>query len=95
MNIHLTNILPEAKAKPAGYIALISKYELKVPLPNSICAIGEKHKKYEKDQWRVFTPRHEPEDSLYGHLKVRSVSKGKQVSRGQVIGSIGRGPYRM
>lgn len=60
--------MPEAKAKPAGYIALISKYELKVPLPNSICAIGEKHKKYEKDQWRVFTPRHEPEDSLYGHL---------------------------
>lgn len=34
-------------------------------------------------------------DSLYGHLKVRSVATGQQVTRGQVIGSIGRGPYGM
>jgi len=68
LNIFLANILPEVNAKPVGYAALISKYGLKVPLPDSLCAIGEKHKKYEKDQWRVFTPRHEPEDTLYGHL---------------------------
>lgn len=34
-------------------------------------------------------------DSLYGHLKVRSVQKGEQVTRGQLVGTIGRGPYRM
>lgn len=34
-------------------------------------------------------------DSLYGHLKVRSVKLGQQVTRGQYIGTIGRGPYRM
>jgi murein DD-endopeptidase MepM/ murein hydrolase activator NlpD len=34
-------------------------------------------------------------DSLYGHLKVRSVRAGQQVTRGQVVGTIGRGPYRM
>lgn len=34
-------------------------------------------------------------DSLYGHLKVRSVKMGQQVSRGQLVGTIGRGPYRM
>lgn len=34
-------------------------------------------------------------DSLYGHLKVRSVSLGQQVTRGQKVGTIGRGPYRM
>jgi len=34
-------------------------------------------------------------DSLYGHLKVRSVSLGQQVSRGQLLGTIGCGPYRM
>ncbi len=34
-------------------------------------------------------------DSLYGHLKVRSVKLGQQVTRGQVVGTMGRGPYRM
>ena len=53
--------LPEPKAKPVGYIALIINYNLSVPLPDFVCAIGEKHKKYEKGQWRVFTPRHTPE----------------------------------
>jgi Fic family protein len=68
LSIFLINILPEVNAKLAGYAGLISKYDLRVPLPDLLCAIGEKHKKYEKDQWRVFTPRHEPEDTLYGHL---------------------------
>jgi len=60
--------LPETKAKLVGYIALIADYDLRVPLPDSFCAIGEKHKKYEKGLWRVLTPRHVPEDTLYGHL---------------------------
>ncbi len=34
-------------------------------------------------------------DSLYGHLKVRSVKVGSQVTRGQTVGTIGCGPYRM
>ncbi len=34
-------------------------------------------------------------DSLYGHLKVRSVRLGQQVTRGQLVGTIGCGPYRM
>lgn len=34
-------------------------------------------------------------DSLYGHLKVRSVKLGQQVTRGQIVGTIGCGPYRM
>jgi murein DD-endopeptidase MepM/ murein hydrolase activator NlpD len=34
-------------------------------------------------------------DSLYGHLKVRSVRVGQQVTRGQMVGTIGCGPYRM
>ena len=34
-------------------------------------------------------------DSLYGHLKVRAVKVGQQVTRGQVVGTIGCGPYRM
>jgi murein DD-endopeptidase MepM/ murein hydrolase activator NlpD len=34
-------------------------------------------------------------DSLYGHLKVRSVAVGEQILRGQKVGTIGCGPYRM
>ena len=34
-------------------------------------------------------------DSLYGHLKVRSVRTGQQIARGQLLGTIGRGPYGM
>jgi len=34
-------------------------------------------------------------DSLYGHLRVRSVSPGQQVTRGQLVGTIGCGPRRM
>ena len=34
-------------------------------------------------------------DSLYGHLKVRSVKVGQQVTRGQLVGTIGCGPHRM
>ncbi|MEM7602573.1 MAG: M23 family metallopeptidase [Verrucomicrobiota bacterium] len=34
-------------------------------------------------------------DSLYGHLKMRSVRVGQQVSRGDLVGTIGCGPYRM
>ena len=26
------------------------------------------HKKYDYERWHIFTPRHKPEDTLYGHL---------------------------
>ncbi len=60
--------LPEAKMRLAGYAALIARYELAVPLPWKLCAISAKHRKYETDRWRVFTPKHLPQDTLAGHL---------------------------
>jgi hypothetical protein len=67
-NMLRTLLLPEPKASYAGYAALIQKYDLKVPLPDNLSAIGAKHKLYKKDRWQVFTPRHEPDDTLFGHL---------------------------
>jgi Fic family protein len=52
----------------AGYSALIQAHDLKVPIPDYLCAIGTKHKKYDYERWHIFTPRHRPEDTLYGHL---------------------------
>jgi hypothetical protein len=59
--------LPE-RGVPAGYAALIDAYDLKVPLPRTLSAIGEKHRIKEQDGWRILTPRHAPEVSLEGHL---------------------------
>lgn len=58
----------EEGASLAGYAALIDAHNLKVPTPDNLCAIGTKHKKYRHEHWQIFTPRHKPEDTLYGHL---------------------------
>lgn len=52
----------------AGYSALILAHDLKVPVPDYLCAIGTKHKRYDHERWHIFTPRHRPQDTLYGHL---------------------------
>ena len=52
----------------AGYAALIEAHDLKVPAPDYLFAIGTKHKKFVLERWHIFTPRHKPEDTLYGHL---------------------------
>lgn len=59
--------LPE-RATPAGYAALIDACRLAVPLPLRLAAIGAKHRVFEQDNWRLFTPRHAPEPTLQGHL---------------------------
>ncbi len=59
--------LPEP-ALPVGYAALIDAYDLEVPRPRVLCAIGARHKVYEQGGWRLYTPRHEPKATLEGHL---------------------------
>src|SRR5438876_6997217 len=59
--------LPEA-ATPVGYAALIHAYDLPVPIPRILCAIGTRHRIIEEAGWRLYTPRHAPEATLEGHL---------------------------
>ncbi len=59
--------LPE-EAQPVGYAALIDAYGLSVPVPLTLAAIGKHHKIYEAEDWRIYTPRHRPDESLTGHL---------------------------
>jgi hypothetical protein len=59
--------LPE-EAQPAGYAALMSAYGLAVPVPLTLAAIGQRHKIYEANGWRIYTPRHRPHGDLAGHL---------------------------
>ena len=60
--------LPENNVELAGYAYLIEHYKLSVPEPFILSAIGKKHALYETQEWKVFTPRHAPESTLYGHL---------------------------
>lgn len=58
----------EENSALAGYAALIEAHDLRVPLPASLAAIGVRHRKEVLQRWQIFTPRHRPEDSLFGHL---------------------------
>lgn len=51
-----------------GYGALIEGYSLAIPLPNQLSLISQKKRQYSTENWRVFTSRHEPEDTLYKQL---------------------------
>ncbi|MEI8321444.1 MAG: Fic family protein [Alphaproteobacteria bacterium] len=60
--------LPTGSEKVVGYGWLIQRYSLKVPLPRQIFCIGEKHQIYETLTFKMYTPRHRPEETLVGHL---------------------------
>ncbi|MBW6460384.1 MAG: Fic family protein [Bacteroidales bacterium] len=51
-----------------GYGAIIEAYDLPVPLPVRLSLISKKHRIYTTESWLVFTPRYQPEDTLYAHL---------------------------
>ena len=51
-----------------GYGAIIDALKLEVPLPDRLALISEKNRRYDNIEWQVFTPRHQPQDTLYDHL---------------------------
>lgn len=69
-NVRVFHAFPalEEGASYAGYAALIVEHALVVPEPDKLCAIGSKHRKVEIGCWRLFTPRHKPDDTIQGHL---------------------------
>jgi len=60
-------LLPEGYVL-AGYSALIQAHQVKVPQPDFLAAIGTKHRLIDQGGWRLYTPRHRPDDTLLGHL---------------------------
>ena len=51
-----------------GYGAVIEGLELAVPLPRDLALISTKRRQYRVAGWCVFTPRHQPADTLWAHL---------------------------
>jgi len=59
--------LPEL-AFPAGYAALIDRFDLAVPLPPRLTAIAQRHHPRSTSGWQLLTPRHRPDDTLKAQL---------------------------
>lgn len=47
-----------------GYGALISYFNLVVPMPEYLALISRRNRRYTKDGWRVFGPRYQPAETL-------------------------------
>ena len=60
-------LLPEA-GTPAGYAALIARYDLVVPLPARLIAIAQRHHPVSTGRWLMQTPRHAPGNGLAQQL---------------------------
>ncbi len=60
--------VPEPGQIFVGYSALIAQLDLKVVLPDILSLISNKHRKFNKGRWAIYTPRHMPENTLFGHL---------------------------
>lgn len=59
--------IPEP-AYPAGYAALVERFDLAVPSPPNLAGIAVRHHPVSTDEWLLLTPRHRPQDTLQGHL---------------------------
>ncbi|MBI9069232.1 MAG: Fic family protein [Salinivirgaceae bacterium] len=59
--------VPE-KGKIVGYAAVIDTKQLRIPLPNKIALISTKNRQYNLEKWKIFTSRHQPQDTLFKHL---------------------------
>lgn len=60
--------LPSSDLSLVGYSALIARYDLRLPLPDRLFAIGTTHSKKTLGNWAVLTPRHHPGESDFAHL---------------------------
>jgi hypothetical protein len=67
INVFHGRLTPESGTL-VGYGATIESFNLNVPMPNKLALISKKHKQYSTDEWLVFTPRHQPKETLYDHL---------------------------
>lgn len=51
-----------------GYGAIISHYKISVPVPERLSLISQKDRKYQTEEWKVFTPRYQPDETLFKQL---------------------------
>lgn len=53
---------------PAGYAALIERFDLSLPLPPRLAGIATRHHPRPTPEWLLLTPRHQPAETLEAQL---------------------------
>ncbi len=76
ITVFRNDTLPETDMHLAGYSALIYRYDLKVPFPDSLSAVSQKHKRYAEGRWNVFSVKIKPKETLAGHLRFALKNEG-------------------
>ena len=76
---HRRPALPEP-GTPAGYAALIAKYDLRVPPPSRLAAIANRHHPDSTRHWRMFAPSYAPEESLADQLEFALKREGASLA---------------
>lgn len=51
-----------------GYGAIIAHYALRVTIPSKLALISQKKRQYKTREWQVYTPRHQPDETLFKQL---------------------------
>jgi hypothetical protein len=51
-----------------GYGAIIEAYQLAAQIPAKLAFISTKNRQFESDEWKVYSSRYLPEESLYKHI---------------------------
>jgi len=71
VNVFHGRSLPE-EGYLVGYALLIqlieNQFKIGLPLPDILAIATEKHQRYERGSWKVFTIRHKPNDDIKSHL---------------------------
>ena len=73
------SLLPEP-AVLAGYSALIERFNLPIPLPPYLAAIGTRRKPKSSEQWLLLDSRQPPPTDLAGHLEFALKHEGVNFS---------------
>ncbi|MGO7049348.1 MULTISPECIES: hypothetical protein [Rhizobium] len=82
--------LPE-RGEPAGYAAIMARYDLILPPPIRMTAIAERHHPTSTEAWLMLTPRYRPQPELGPHLVFAFRYEGAH-QRLREIGSLGLDP---
>ncbi|HEY2661419.1 MAG TPA: Fic family protein [Caulobacteraceae bacterium] len=61
--------LAPAGTRPAGYAALAAAFDLRVPAPETLIAIGERHTYRREGRWNILTPRYRTDETFAAQLE--------------------------